>query len=77
MEKQELRQRILNIIGDVIGWNNLKESDVLVLDRYYHYELIVAFQSDFNVNLWELDWNKINTVGELVSVVVERINILK
>jgi acyl carrier protein len=77
MKAKESTQRILNIIGDVIGWNNLKESDGLSVGSYNQGELCLAFESEFEIDIWELDWNKINTVGELVSVVVERIESLK
>ena len=77
MEAKELRQRILDIIGDVIGWTNLKESDGISVGTYNQGELCLTFESEFEIDIWELDWNKINMVGELVSAVVERIEILK
>jgi len=77
MEAKELRKRILYIIGDVMGYKNLKELYGLSVGTYNQGELCLAFESEFEIDIWELDWNKINTVGELVSVVVERIEILK
>lgn len=79
MKREELYERLNKVFRDVfddetiIVNDNTTANDIEDWDSLEHINLVVSIEKEFNIKFSMAEINKLNNVGEMVDVIIERV----
>ncbi|MCR4783603.1 MAG: acyl carrier protein [bacterium] len=80
MANSDIRERVVNIVVDQLGVKKESVTDdasftgTLGADSLDVVEMVMAFESDFGVEIPDDDQDKITTVGEAIEYLESKVN---